>query len=162
MSSFTKKYPLGDHAIVWNPEKCVHSAHCFRTLPRVFNPRIKPWIQPEAATPEEITTVVMACPSGALSMEFSTPESPDDPHPVAVTVETSPLVVDSATSAVDSSITVVEIRPNGPLLIKGIVTVHLTDGTTVEKQTGAALCRCGHSNNKPFCDGAHSKVGFTA
>jgi CDGSH-type Zn-finger protein len=57
----------------------------------------------------------------------------------------------------------VEIRTydNGPLLVTGEIV--LTDGAgghfSVENST-IALCRCGHSNNKPFCDGSHSREGF--
>lgn len=52
---------------------------------------------------------------------------------------------------------------NGPLQIKGAVEVFWDNGTpvTVEKET-IYLCRCGASVNKPFCDGAHSKIGFQA
>lgn len=52
-------------------------------------------------------------------------------------------------------------RMNGPYLVKG--PVHLIDAEGKEfTLTGdtIALCRCGHSANKPFCDGAHNKAGF--
>jgi len=52
---------------------------------------------------------------------------------------------------------------NGPYLVKGPVTVRDADGGEyqVERAT-IALCRCGASTTKPFCDGTHSKVGFAA
>lgn len=58
------------------------------------------------------------------------------------------------------SITPVE---NGPYLVKGPVTVRDADGAEyrTERET-IALCRCGGSTNKPFCDGTHSKIGFDA
>ena len=34
-------------------------------------------------------------------------------------------------------------------------------GRTIHRVTKTALCRCGHSGNKPYCDGTHSKIGFT-
>lgn len=52
---------------------------------------------------------------------------------------------------------------NGPFLIKGPLTV--TDAQGNEFQTErktVALCRCGESTNKPFCDGAHAEMGFRA
>ena len=59
----------------------------------------------------------------------------------------------------------VNITPleNGPYLVKGPVTVRDVDGTEyhLERET-IALCRCGGSTNKPFCDGTHSKIGFAA
>ena len=58
----------------------------------------------------------------------------------------------------------ISIRDNGPALIEGPVDIAWADGTPVE--TGGknviALCRCGASANKPFCDGQHSKIGFQA
>ncbi|HEX7929211.1 MAG TPA: CDGSH iron-sulfur domain-containing protein, partial [bacterium] len=54
----------------------------------------------------------------------------------------------------------VKPRPNGPLLVSGPVELVSGTGRTVTRTTGAALCRCGHSSNKPFCDGTHAKVGF--
>lgn len=54
-------------------------------------------------------------------------------------------------------------RPNGPYLIKGPITIVDPDGKEfkVESDT-VALCRCGGSMRKPFCDGTHSKIGFQA
>ena len=53
----------------------------------------------------------------------------------------------------------VEIRWGGPLVVRGAIEVVLPDGTVV-RRTHAALCRCGASSNKPFCDGTHAGVGF--
>ncbi|HEY3042124.1 MAG TPA: CDGSH iron-sulfur domain-containing protein [Pyrinomonadaceae bacterium] len=59
----------------------------------------------------------------------------------------------------------VTIRPskNGPYIVEGTVELFDTDGNriTVDKPR-VALCRCGASSNKPFCDGTHSSVGFQA
>jgi CDGSH-type Zn-finger protein len=52
---------------------------------------------------------------------------------------------------------------NGPYLVSGPVSITDSDGNQYEKaQETVALCRCGASINKPFCDGTHSKVGFEA
>ncbi|MDC0737698.1 CDGSH iron-sulfur domain-containing protein [Cognatishimia sp. SS12] len=51
-------------------------------------------------------------------------------------------------------------RENGPLVVKGVSRMQGRDGEEVECKPVMALCRCGHSGNKPFCDGSHSKVGF--
>ena len=64
-----KKYSNGEINIVWKPKLCIHSEHCFRGLPDVFNPKEKPWIKPENATSEELIEQVGKCPSGALSWE---------------------------------------------------------------------------------------------
>ena len=54
----------------------------------------------------------------------------------------------------------VNVAPNGPLLLDGPFTIEAADGAKVSGSK-AALCRCGASANKPFCDGAHSRVGFS-
>ncbi len=56
----------------------------------------------------------------------------------------------------------IKVAKNGPLICTGTFTVHSADGTTEHATNRAALCRCGNSANKPFCDGTHSKVGFEA
>ena len=59
---------------------------------------------------------------------------------------------------------VVSIDPSedGPLLISGSLEVITGTGRTVDRCTKAALCRCGSSSNKPFCDGTHKAIGFRA
>lgn len=57
----------------------------------------------------------------------------------------------------------ITIRPNGPLLVAGPIELVDGDGkavTIAEGKTTVALCRCGSSTSKPFCDGTHGKVGF--
>jgi len=57
----------------------------------------------------------------------------------------------------------IEMMENGPVLVKGPLTY--TDANGAENQMDKpwiALCRCGHSANKPFCDGAHTGKGFQA
>ncbi|PRY23039.1 putative Fe-S cluster protein YjdI [Aliiruegeria haliotis] len=54
----------------------------------------------------------------------------------------------------------IEERENGPLVVKGVTSIERTDGQPVEARPAMALCRCGASGNKPFCDGSHAKVGF--
>jgi CDGSH-type Zn-finger protein len=55
-------------------------------------------------------------------------------------------------------------RPNGPYLVKGPVRIVDADGNEFDTagRAAIALCRCGGSTTKPFCDGTHSKIGFEA
>ena len=53
----------------------------------------------------------------------------------------------------------IKIRENGPYLVEGDFTLVDANGNPVPVQK-KALCRCGGSTNKPFCDGQHSKIGF--
>jgi CDGSH-type Zn-finger protein/uncharacterized Fe-S cluster protein YjdI len=51
-------------------------------------------------------------------------------------------------------------QPNGPLSVSGPLEICTGTGRTVDRLASARLCRCGASNNKPFCDGTHAKIGF--
>ncbi|MBD3853934.1 MAG: CDGSH iron-sulfur domain-containing protein, partial [Acidobacteria bacterium] len=50
--------------------------------------------------------------------------------------------------------------PNGPLLVSGPLEIMAGTGRAIDRTTNTALCRCGASENKPYCDGTHTKVGF--
>ncbi|MEI7777970.1 MAG: CDGSH iron-sulfur domain-containing protein [Actinomycetes bacterium] len=56
----------------------------------------------------------------------------------------------------------ISARENGPYLVKGEVDLCDAEGNVVRTETKMALCRCGHSANKPFCDGSHRTQGFIA
>ena len=59
----------------------------------------------------------------------------------------------------------IKVRDNGPLLVEGPVTIVDAAGNTFQippEKPAVALCRCGQSKNKPFCDGAHKECGFIA
>lgn len=54
----------------------------------------------------------------------------------------------------------ITIRDNGPLKIQGRVVLKDAEGNEYEAEDGLALCRCGQSNRKPFCDATHKTCGF--
>ena len=56
----------------------------------------------------------------------------------------------------------IHVKPNGPLLVSGDITLSDSAGLPfgLGGRTTVALCRCGHSEKKPFCDGAHNRAGF--
>ena len=56
----------------------------------------------------------------------------------------------------------IDIVKNGPLIVKGAVELKDSDGNLFPAEPRMALCRCGASTEKPFCDGTHSKIGFQA
>lgn len=64
-----KEYKKEDVTILWNAEKCSHSAVCAKGLSAVFKPKEKPWIQVDNASKDEIVNQVLKCPSGALSLK---------------------------------------------------------------------------------------------
>lgn len=65
----TKEYSNGEITILWKPEKCTHAGVCVKTLPKVYNPKKRPWIMPENASSKELLDQVAKCPSGALSIK---------------------------------------------------------------------------------------------
>ena len=54
----------------------------------------------------------------------------------------------------------IQALKNGPLLVKGDIEILDSQGEVMEVSKQVALCRCGQSANKPFCDGTHGKAGF--
>ncbi|MBS1686816.1 MAG: (4Fe-4S)-binding protein [Bacteroidetes bacterium] len=138
----TKKYTNGEVTVIWKPDICIHSKLCWTELREVFDPFVKPWIKPEGATTERIVAQVKRCPSGALSYYMNNEAGPER---VDVDAET-----------------IVEASKDGPLLVYGNVTVKNSKGELMKKNNVTAFCRCGASNNKPFCDGTHRKIEFKA
>ncbi|GAB3279659.1 (4Fe-4S)-binding protein [Larkinella harenae] len=65
----THNYSNGEITILWQPQLCIHSGVCVKTLPAVYNPGERPWIKPQNATTKELIEQVARCPSGALSIQ---------------------------------------------------------------------------------------------
>jgi CDGSH-type Zn-finger protein len=103
----------------------------------VFDAKRRPWILPGATSAEQAAEVIAHCPSGALHFEDK----------AGVVVEPVPVT------------NTVVVWHNGPLQVTGNLRI---EGTSVqiEQETRATLCRCGASQNKPFCDNAHKNIGF--
>ena len=71
-----------------------------------------------------------------------------------------PATRESQPLAIRGGALTIKPAPNGPLLVSGPVELITGTGRTFLKTENTALCRCGHSGNKPFCDGSHAKAGF--
>jgi len=67
----THEYNAGEITIIWKPKVCIHAAVCVKMLPKVYNPKDRPWIKPENATAEELKNQINHCPSGALSYKLN-------------------------------------------------------------------------------------------
>ena len=65
----TIEYTNGEVTILWKQDLCKHAGVCVKTLPKVYNPKERPWVKPENATSEEIIDQVSKCPTGALSIK---------------------------------------------------------------------------------------------
>lgn len=66
------KYSNQDLTVLWMPQKCIHSGVCVRGLGQVFNPKIKKWVNANAASSQLIADQIDKCPSGALKYQFNT------------------------------------------------------------------------------------------
>ena len=67
----SKEYSNGEITIKWQPNLCKHAGVCVKTLPKVYNPKEKPWIKIENASTEALKSQIDQCPSGALSYEVN-------------------------------------------------------------------------------------------
>ncbi len=119
--------------VTWDGKRCIHVEACVHGLPRVFDPKRRPWIEPEHAPADAVAEVVERCPTGALHYARhdggrgeSTPER-----------------------------NAIKVAADGPLYLHGDVTVVNADGDEILRDTRVALCRCGRSSNKPLCDNSH-------
>jgi CDGSH-type Zn-finger protein/uncharacterized Fe-S cluster protein YjdI len=117
-------------------KRCIHARHCVLGQPGVFKANVQgPWLDPDATSAEGLVTVAHMCPSGAIRYSRK----------------------DGGADEVAPPVNLVQIRENGPLGLRADLVI---DG----KPAGfrATLCRCGASQNKPFCDGTHNTIGFSA
>jgi CDGSH-type Zn-finger protein/uncharacterized Fe-S cluster protein YjdI len=135
--SMDRRYTGQAVDITYNVKRCIHAEECVHRLGEVFDSKRRPWISPDATTSDRVAQVVTLCPSGALHYE-----SKDDTPPE--------MIPESNT---------ITLWHNGPLQLKGELRI---EGTTVDVQeeTRATLCRCGGSQNKPFCDNSHKQIDF--
>jgi uncharacterized Fe-S cluster protein YjdI len=128
---FTREYGNGEITVRWFAKRCIHSAQCIRIAPAVFDPRRRPWIDLEKGDVERIMRAVDACPTGALEY------------------------VNANSAAIDGAETVVEQVPDGPLFLRGNITIKDEAGNVIRTASRVALCRCGGTKNPPFCDNSH-------
>lgn len=124
--------------VTWEPRYCIHFGACFRGSLAAFDPRRRPWVDVDAESPGRIAEVVRECPTGALHVRRT----------------------DGADVDVPAQPVTVEPRRNGPLFVRGRVEVRDRLGAPIRDDVRVALCRCGQSDNKPFCDGSHLRTGF--
>ena len=131
-------YPGAKSDVRWDGRLCIHIGECGRADNELFVGGRQPWCQPDLVSSGEVVDVVERCPSGALSYDRK-----DGGEAESAEAENTVFVI-----------------YNGPLYVRGELDV---DGAA-EDMPGvrfrAALCRCGQSKNKPFCDNSHEAVGF--
>jgi CDGSH-type Zn-finger protein/uncharacterized Fe-S cluster protein YjdI len=130
------RYESAQAVVTWDASRCIHAAECVHGLPEAFDPAAKPWIRPEEADAASLADVVNRCPSGALRMQY----------PDGTSAMTAP------------PLNTCHVTRDGPNHLRGNLT--LVHGDETVHDTRIALCRCGQSQNKPYCDNSHRKAGF--
>jgi CDGSH-type Zn-finger protein/uncharacterized Fe-S cluster protein YjdI len=122
--------------LLFEAHRCIHSRFCVTGAPKVFLANVQgPWLYPDAMEVASVVEIAHACPSGAIRYKRL-----DGVHD-----ETAPPV------------NLASVREAGPYAFRGELQI---DGEAAGFR--ATLCRCGASRNKPFCDGSHHDVNFTA
>jgi uncharacterized Fe-S cluster protein YjdI/CDGSH-type Zn-finger protein len=124
--------------VEWEPRLCIHTGNCLRGMPEVFDATARPWVRVEAGEPDEIASTVLTCPTGALHYRR----------------------LDGGPEEEGSEETEITPRPNWPLFLRGRIRIQGVSGRVIREDTRVALCRCGASGNKPFCDGSHRRIEF--
>jgi uncharacterized Fe-S cluster protein YjdI/CDGSH-type Zn-finger protein len=139
-SNVERVYANDSIEVTWEPGLCIHFAACIRGSSKAFNPRNRPWVDVNAETPERIAEIVSRCPTGALHAIWK------DGHPSETPPEPATIIPTT----------------DGPLFLHGKIRILDRQGNVVRADTRIALCRCGHSKNKPFCDDSHYEAGFVS
>jgi len=135
----TRAYEGVGIRVLWDATRCIHTGNCLRAEPGVFNVGRRPWVDVDGARAEAVARAIETCPTGALRYEPVGDDLPEEQPQVP---------------------TVVEVRPNGPLFVRGAVRVIDASGRVLTEEPRLALCRCGASRNRPFCDNTHREIGF--
>lgn len=152
-----REYSNGEITVFWKPDACIHSTVCFMKLRKVFDPTKRPWVNMQGATTQEIINIVEQCPTDALTWKWNRDLTSAEKEELKSEPAGEERVPTPLPPTLVTEITIIE---NGPALIKGKFRMSKTSGETIETAGQIALCRCGSSHNKPFCDGTHHLSGF--
>jgi CDGSH-type Zn-finger protein/uncharacterized Fe-S cluster protein YjdI len=131
------EYPGADIDVQWDGRLCIHVGECGSARNDLFVAGRDPWCVPDSCGTAEVREIVERCPSGALTYRDksgATEQAP--PENVATVVY------------------------NGPLYVTGDLAIEGAPEDMPGVRFRAALCRCGQSRNKPFCDNGHLAAGF--
>ena len=137
-----QRYENDEIVVQYDPNVCEHAAECVKGNSDVFNVKNRPWVNVNGANADEIERVIKRCPTGALTFERKG-EAPK-------------------AEATEAPAMVMTLVPNGPIRVSGKFIVQDDKGEVLAEMEKASLCRCGHSANKPFCDGSHKRESWQA
>lgn len=138
MSKYTTKYTGEKINVEWDARLCIHIGECGNAAGELFIGGRDPWCQPDLTTNDDVVDVIKRCPTGALTFE-----SDDN--------------TESETADSENTFTV---SYRGPYFIRGDIEIEGVADNMPGVKYRAALCRCGASKRKPFCDNSHEGIGF--
>ena len=133
------EYKGDAQTVTWDRRLCIHVGECGRAKGELFVTGRDPWCDPNVADQADVQGVVARCPTGALAVK-----SGDG------TYLTEPAASENE----------VHIANDGPLYVSGDLSIDGASDDMHSVSRRAALCRCGASKNKPFCDNSHREIDF--
>ena len=133
-----RTYRNDEISVSWDSSLCIHSARCIKMGENTFDPSRRPWVDLTLAPVETITVAIEACPTGALRYRR----------------------LDGGSEEAAATPATIVPFPNGPLMVRGEVEVKDRHGNLFVAAPRVSLCRCGESNNQPFCDLSHRDSSF--
>ena len=131
-------YSGKDVDVTWDKRLCIHVGECGRASGELFVGGRDPWCQPDTSNHDDVLDVVERCPTGALVY----------------------IRKDGGATEVANATNVVVVSNNGPIYLRGSLDIEGAQDDMPGVKFRAALCRCGKSAQKPFCDGRHETEGF--
>ncbi|NQV87923.1 MAG: (4Fe-4S)-binding protein, partial [Woeseiaceae bacterium] len=132
------EYEGKEATVTWDGKLCIHIGECGKAKGELFVGDRKPWCDPDLSSNADVQEIVQRCPSGALSVEFA----------------------DGSVAEVAADRNSVQVSYNGPLFVTGDLDIEDAPTEVPGLKFRAALCRCGQSKNKPYCDNSHESAGF--
>ncbi len=138
MSADITKYPGENINVEWDGRLCIHIGECSFSEGDLFVGGRDPWCKPDLTSVDDVVDVVKRCPTGAISFQSN----------------------DNAVTETADSENRVTVSYQGPYFIRGNLDIDGAVGDMPGVRFRAALCRCGASKNKPFCDNSHEEINF--
>ncbi len=131
------EFPGAEIDVQWDGRLCIHIGECGNSAGELFVGGREPWCIPDRCSKAEVREIIERCPSGALTYRDK------DGGPEVAPAENT-----------------VTVAYNGPLYASGELAIEGAPDDMPGVNHRAALCRCGASANKPFCDNSHLQAGF--
>ncbi|MCR9193364.1 MAG: CDGSH iron-sulfur domain-containing protein [Hyphomonas sp.] len=133
------EYKGDAQTVTWDRRLCIHVGECGRAKGDLFETGRDPWCDPNLSNQDRVAEIVARCPTGALAVKDA-----------SGTLQTEPVPARNE----------IHVSNDGPLYVSGDLTVDGASSDMHSVERRAALCRCGASKNKPFCDNSHREINF--